>query len=192
MEISVSTSVIFNIKTKKQKIMAAIKDTKSFMRITHRYLGYFAAGIMVVYSLSGVLLIYRDTNFLKKENKTEIVLKPNMTEKELAKEIKMRNVEFEPGEGDLKTFKDGTYNLKTGEAKYSKMQLPFVLEKFNQLHKSTSTHRYASLNTVFGFVLFFFVISSFWMFNFKSKAFRRGMIYAGIGFIVAVIMVFFQ
>lgn len=172
--------------------MAAIKDTKSFMRITHRYLGYFAAGIMAVYSISGVMLIYRDTNFLKKENKFEVVLKPNMTEKELAKEIKMKNIEFMPGEGDLKTFKQGTYDAKTGEAKYAKMELPFVLDKFNQLHKSTSTHRYASLNTVFGVVLFFFVISSFWMFNFKSKAFRRGMIYAGIGFILALIMVFFQ
>lgn len=172
--------------------MATIKDTKSFMRITHRYLGYFAAGIMAVYSISGVLLVYRDTNFLKKENKTEIVLKPNLTEKELAKEIKMKNIDFEPTEGELKTFEQGTYNVKTGEAKYVKMQLPFVLEKFNQLHKSTSTHRYASLNTVFGLVLFFFVVSSFWMFNFKSKAFRRGMIYAGIGFVLALIMVFLQ
>ena len=172
--------------------MAPIKDTKSFMRITHRYLGYFAAGIMAVYSISGVLLIYRDTNFLKKENKYELVLKPNMTEKELAKEVKMKNIEFNPGEGGLKTFKEGTYNAKTGEAKYAKMQLPIVLEKFNQLHKSTSTHRYATLNTVFGLTLFFFVISSFWMFNFKSEAFRRGMIYAGVGFVLAVIMVFFQ
>lgn len=172
--------------------MAAIKHTKSFMRITHRYLGYFAAGIMAVYAISGVLLIYRDTNFLKKENKTEIVLKPNLTDKELAKEIKMRNVEFEPGDGDLKKFENGTYNQRSGEAKYTKMKLPFVLEKFNELHKSTSKHRYASLNTIFGLVLFFFVISSFWMFNFKSKAFRRGMIYAGIGFILALIMVFFQ
>ena len=172
--------------------MAQIKDTKTFMRITHRYLGYFAAGIMAVYAISGVLLIYRDTNFLKKENKTEIVLKPNLTEKELAKEIKIRNLEFKPAEGDLKTFENGTYNIKTGEAKYSKMKLPIVLEKFNELHKSTSTHRYATLNTLFGLTLFFFVISSFWMFNFKSKAFRRGMIYAGVGFILALIMVFFQ
>ncbi|WP_332032987.1 hypothetical protein [Kaistella sp.] len=172
--------------------MAKIKDTKTFMRITHRYLGYFAAGIMAVYAISGVLLIYRDTNFLKKENKYEIVLKPNLTEKELAKEIKMRNVEFKGSEGDVQKFEQGTYNMKTGETKYSKMQLPFVLEKFNELHKSTSKHRYATLNAVFGVVLFFFVISSFWMFNFKSKAFRRGMIYAGLGFILALIMVFFQ
>ena len=172
--------------------MAKIKDTKTFMRITHRYLGYFAAGIMAVYAISGVLLIYRDTNFLKKENKYEIVLKPNLTDKELAKEIKMRNVEFKGSAGDIQQFEQGTYNMKTGETKYTKMQLPIVLEKFNELHKSTSKHRYASLNTVFGLVLFFFVISSFWMFNFKSKAFRRGMIYAGVGFILALIMVFFQ
>lgn len=172
--------------------MKAIKDTKSFMRITHRYLGYFTAGIMAVYALSGVLLIYRDTNFLKKENKFEVVLKPELTDKELAKEIKVRNLEFKPGEGDLKTFEQGTYNSKTGEAKYIKMKLPFVLEKFNDLHKSTSKHRYATLNTFFGFSLFFFVISSFWMFNYKSKAFRRGMIYAGIGFALAIIMVFWQ
>lgn len=168
------------------------QNVKATMRILHRYLGYFTAGIMAVYAISGVLLIYRDTNFLKKENKYEVVLRPSLTEKELAKEIKMRNVEFKGSEGDLRKFEQGTYNVKTGEAKYSKMQLPYVLEKFNELHKSTSKHRYASLNTLFGLVLFFFVISSFWMFNFKSKAFRRGMIYAGIGFVLSLIMVFFQ
>ncbi|WP_228459230.1 PepSY domain-containing protein [Chryseobacterium carnipullorum] len=50
--------------------MDKIKDTRSFMRITHRYLGYFLAGIMAVYALSGVLLVYRDTDFLKKERNT--------------------------------------------------------------------------------------------------------------------------
>ncbi len=172
--------------------MAKIKDTKSFMRITHRYLGYFAAGIMAVYAISGVLLIYRDTDFLKRENKFEVVLKPNLTDKQLAKEIKMKNVEFKEGTDAVKVFDAGTYNSETGEAKYTKKQLPFVLDKFSQLHKSTSKHRYATLNAIFGIVLFFFVISSFWMFNFKSKAFRRGMIYAGVGFILAIIMVFFQ
>lgn len=162
------------------------------MRIWHRYLGYFAAGIMAVYAISGVLLIYRDTNFLKKPNKYEVVLKPNLEEKELSKELKMRNIEVLKQEGNVITFKNGTYNSKTGEAKYTKMELPYVLEKFNELHKSTSKHRYASLNTIFGITLFFFVISSFWMFNYKSKIFRKGLIYAGIGFVLALIMVFFQ
>ena len=162
------------------------------MRVIHRYLGYFAAGIMMVYSLSGVLLIYRDTDLLKKEHKYDVVLKPHMTDKELSKEIKIRNLEFKPEDGEIKTFKEGSYNVKTGSTKYSKKELPYVLDKFNQLHKSDSGSRYAPLNTLFGFTLFFFVLSSFWMFNFKSKPFRRGMIYAAIGFVLAVIMVFYQ
>ena len=30
------------------------------MRIFHRYLGFFLAGIMAVYALSGIVLIFRD------------------------------------------------------------------------------------------------------------------------------------
>ena len=35
------------------------------MRIYHRYLGFFLAGIMAVYAISGIVLIFRDTDFLK-------------------------------------------------------------------------------------------------------------------------------
>ena len=61
--------------------MDKIKDTKTFMRITHRYLGYFLAGIMAVYAVSGVLLVYRDTDFLKKEKSYEKKFEPNLDEK---------------------------------------------------------------------------------------------------------------
>ena len=44
-----------------------MKNTRTTMRLLHRYIGYFMAGIMAVYAISGVLLIYRDTDFLKKE-----------------------------------------------------------------------------------------------------------------------------
>ena len=47
------------------------------MRITHRYLGYFAAGIMAVYALSGVLLIYRDAQV--EVTRTGLVLVPSRT-----------------------------------------------------------------------------------------------------------------
>ena len=73
--------------------MAAIKDTKSFMRIVHRYLGFFMAGIMAVYSVSGILLVYRDTDFLKKEKNYEKVFPKNLNEKELGKEIKIKGFE---------------------------------------------------------------------------------------------------
>ena len=52
------------------------KSTQYYMRIVHRYLGFFLAGIMAVYALSGVLLIYRDTDILKSEQHLEKMLEP--------------------------------------------------------------------------------------------------------------------
>ena len=95
--------------------MDKIKDTKTFMRITHRYLGYFLAGIMAVYAVSGVLLVYRDTDFLKKEKSYEKKFEPNLDEKKLGKEIKIKGFEVDKTEGDVMFFKQGTYNIKTGE-----------------------------------------------------------------------------
>ena len=36
---------------------------KLTMRILHRYLGFFLAGIMAVYALSCTVMIFRDTDF---------------------------------------------------------------------------------------------------------------------------------
>ncbi|MFP3593356.1 hypothetical protein [Chryseobacterium sp. SIMBA_038] len=170
--------------------MDKIKDTRTFMRITHRYLGYFLAGIMAVYAVSGVLLVYRDTDFLKKEKKYEKTIAKNLNEKELGKELKMKNFEVEKTEGDILKFKQGTYNSVTGEAKYSKKELPFVLDKMTKLHKAQSKGTLSPLNTFFGIALFFFVISSFWMFNPKTKAFKRGMIFTIAGLVVSIILLF--
>ncbi len=160
------------------------------MRIMHRYLGYFLAGIMAVYAVSGVLLIYRDTDFLKKEKKYEKVIDKNLSEKELGKELKIKGLEVEKTEGTILTFKQGTYNTATGEAKYSKKELPFVLDKMTKLHKSQSKDALSALNTFFGISLFFFVISSFWMFNPKTKIFKRGIIFTIIGVVVSIILIF--
>ena len=170
--------------------MDKIKDTRSFMRITHRYLGFFLAGIMAVYAISGVLLIYRDTDFLKKEKKIDINIAKNLSEKELGKELKMKNFEVEKKEGDILKFKQGTYNSATGRAKYTKKEFPFVLDKMTKLHKSQSKDRLSPLNAFFGFSLFFFVLSSFWMFNPKTKAFKRGVKFAIAGLIISVILLF--
>lgn len=170
--------------------MDKIKDTRSFMRITHRYLGYFLAGIMAVYAISGTLLVYRDTDFLKKEKKYNTIVDKNLSEKELGKELKIKNLEIENKIGNIAYFKQGAYNLTTGEVKYSKKELPFILDKMVKLHKAQSKDTLSPLNTFFGIALFFFVISSFWMFNPKSKAFKRGMLFTIAGIIVSIILVF--
>ena len=160
------------------------------MRIVHRYLGYFLAGIMAVYSVSGILLVYRDTDFLKKEKNYDKVIDKNLSEKELGKELKIKNLEVEKTEGTVLKFKQGTYDASTGQAKYSKKELPFVLDKMTKLHKAQSKDTLSPLNTFFGVSLFFFVISSFWMFNPKTKAFKRGIIFTVAGLIVSIILIF--
>lgn len=168
--------------------MDKIKDTRSFMRITHRYLGYFLAGIMAVYAVSGVLLVYRDTDLLKKEKKYDKIIEKNLDEKALGKELKIKNFEVEKKEGTVLTFKQGTYDAATGQAKYSKKELPFFFDKMTKLHKAQSKDKLSPLNTFFGISLFFFVISSFWMFNPKTKAFKRGMIFTAAGLVVSILL----
>ena len=169
--------------------MDNIKNTRTFMRIVHRYLGFFMAGIMAMYSISVILLVYRDTDLLKKEIAIEKKLEPQLLEKALGKELKIKNFEVEKQEGDLLIFKQGKYNSKTGEVKYTKKELPTILRKMTSLHKSQSKDTYSPLNVLFGISLFFFVISSFWMFNTKTKAFKKGMMYAIGGFVFSVILI---
>ncbi len=162
---------------------------RTTMRLLHRYIGYFMAGIMAVYAISGVLLIYRDTGFLKKEKKFDKKIETNIHKEQLGKELKIKGLEVKEQKGDLLIFKEGTYNAKTGEAHYTKKELPFVLKKMTDLHKSDSKNKLSLLNTLFGISLLFFVISSFWMFNPKSKIFRNGIIISILGTILALLLV---
>jgi len=172
----------------KQLDMDKIKDTRSFMRVTHRYLGYFLAGIMTVYALSGILLVYRDTDFLKKEKKYDKTVAAHLSEKELGKELKIKGLEIEKTEGNIQHFKQGTYDSATGKALYTKKELPFALDKMVKLHKSQSKDAISPLSVFFGVSLLFFVISSFWMFNPKTKAFKRGIKFTIAGLIISVIL----
>lgn len=167
-----------------------VKNTAYWMRILHRYIGFFLMGIMAVYSISGLLLIYRDTDFLKKETVSEKKISPEISAYNLGKELGVKGFEVKKEEGDILYFKGGEYNKTTGVAKITKKEVPFVLKKMMDLHKADSKSKYSLLNTLFGICLFFFVLSSFWMFSPKSSIFKKGMIYAGIGFILAMILLF--
>lgn len=160
------------------------------MRIYHRYLGFFLAGIMAVYSISGIVLIFRDTDFLKKEKIVEKQLKPALTPEELGKELKIRELKFEKVEGDLASFKNGTYNTVTGAAKYTVKELPYVMDKLTKLHKANTKQPLYYLNIFFGLSLLFFVISSFWMFLPKTAIFKRGLYFALAGLVLTLLLIF--
>jgi uncharacterized iron-regulated membrane protein len=160
------------------------------MRIWHRYLGFFLAGIMFIYALSGVVMIFRQTDFLKQENRIERMLSPNMPVAELGKEIGIRDLKIDSENGDLVSFKQGTYNKTSGAVSYTTKKLPFLLEKMTKMHKATTKDPLYYLNIFFGLSLLFFVISSFWMFMPKTSIFRKGLYFTLAGLVLTLIMLF--
>ena len=160
------------------------------MRVYHRYLGYFLAGIMTVYAVSGIVLIFRDTGFLKSEKQNEKTLAPNLNPEELGKELRIRDFKVESTEGNIITFKQGKYNRETGVANYTTTELPFVLNKLTQLHKASTKQPLFYLNVFFGLSLLFFVLSSFWMFLPKTDVFRKGAYFALAGIILTLMLLF--
>ncbi len=160
------------------------------MRIIHRYLGFFLVGIMTIYSLSGIVLIFRDTDFLKNEKQVTKQVKPNAATDELGKMLQIRDLKIDKEEGNILTFKNGTYDKSTGTATYKVKELPFILEKMTHLHKAKSADKLFFFNIFFGLSLFFFVISSFWMFMPSTDTFKKGMYFTIGGIILTLILLF--
>lgn len=94
--------------------MSKKQTLSTSMRIVHRYLGFFLAGIMAVYALSGIVLIFRDSGFLKQEKQVIKTVKPNASGEDLGRMLEIRGFKAEREEGDIVYFKEGTYNKKTG------------------------------------------------------------------------------
>lgn len=165
-------------------------NVQTNMRVYHRYLGYFLAGIMTVYSLSGIVLIFRDTNFLKSDKQVEKNLKPHLKVEELGKELRLRDLKADKEDSTTISFKQGVYNKETGVANYTVKELPKAIEKLTKLHKANTKDPLFYLNVFFGVSLFFFVLSSFWMFLPKSSIFKKGMYFTVAGIILTLILLF--
>lgn len=160
------------------------------MRILHRYLGFFLAGIMAVYAISGIVLIFRDSSFLKQEKQVVKTVKPNASGEDLGRMLEIRDFKADHEEGDIVYFKNGTYNRKTGVAVYKTEVLPTVIEKMTHLHKARSGEPLFFLNVFFGMSLLFFVVSSFWMFMPKTSIFKKGLYYTAAGLVLTLILLF--
>lgn len=170
--------------------MANPNDLSIKMRTYHRYLGFFLAGIMFVYSISGMVLIFRNTDFLKVTETISKQVKPNAEGEEIGQLLGIRKFNIEKEEGGVVYFENGFYNKLTGEGQYDTKRLPFILDKMTHLHKAQTSDPLFFLNIFFGLSLLFFVLSAFWMYTPKTSVFKKGMIFAGIGFIFALILLF--
>lgn len=170
--------------------MTKPKPINNYMRIIHRYLGFFLAGIMAVYAISGMVLVFRTTDFLKQEIPVTQQLEANLSPKTLGEKLRIKGLKVERQEAGIYHFKNGTYNTQTGEANYVKKELPYILGKMTHLHKATTRDPLFFLNLFFGASLLFFVISSFWMFMPETKIFKKGLYFTLGGIILTLIMLF--
>lgn len=80
-------------------------STRKNMRIYHRYLGFFLAGIMLVYALSGTVLIFRNTDFLKKETLNERQFEVGTSAEEVGRALRIRNFKITKPKGIPYTFR---------------------------------------------------------------------------------------
>lgn len=160
------------------------------MRLIHRYLGFFLAGIMAVYALSGVVLVFRDTDFLKNEQLITESIKPNSTGEEVGKQLGIRRFEVKNEDETFIYFENGKYEKETGKAEYTVKELPYILDRMTHLHKAKTADPLYFLNVFFGVSLLFFVISSFWMFLPKTSLFRKGLYFTLAGVVLTLVLLF--
>lgn len=159
-------------------------------RVFHRYLGFFLAGIMMLYAISGITLIFRKTNTFKVEVKKEMQFEEAQLATDLGEALGIRRFEIIEETAEKVVFSDGTYDKATYLATWSEYKLPAWLDKITHLHKATNEDPLYYFNIFFGCALLFFAISAFFMFTPSSPLFKRGIWFAIGGLLLAIIMLY--
>ncbi len=167
------------------------KPINYYMRVLHRYIGFFILGFVLIFAFSGIVLVYRDSDFMKYEKIVKVNLPAGTIASEIGTSLRLRDFKVIETKGDLVYFQGGKFNTKTGEAEYTVKELIFPFGKLTSLHKSPSNNPVHWFTLVFGISLLFMAISSLWMFRPDSKLFRKGMITVLTGVIAAVIILIF-
>ncbi len=164
------------------------RNISNKVRIYHRYLGFFLAGIMAMYAISGIVLIFRNTDTFKVSETIEKKIAKDLNTAQIGKALKIKNFEIEKTEGEKIYFKQGVFDRTTGVATYEVKKLPVILNSMTKLHKANTTKPLFFLNIIFGICLLFFVLSAFWMFMPSTKIFRKGIFFTIGGILLTLIL----
>ena len=167
-----------------------MSNTSATVRVAHRYLGFFLAGVMAVYAVSGVVLIFRNTDFLKREVTKERTVAAALSPEEAGKVLRIRELTVDSTAGSTIFFRGGSYDSATGAAVVTTKELPYVLDKMTDLHKSNNKNPLFYFNIFFGLALLFFVLSAFWMFMPGSTILRKGLLFSAVGVVLTLILLF--
>lgn len=160
------------------------------MRGLHRDVGYLTAGLTVIFALSGIAQIFRDTDLFQVQKAQEVQVQPGLSADALGPALRMREVHVDRTEGGVLYFRGGSYDPATGKA--TRLQKEFVppLDRLTELHKAPSRSAMHWLTLAYGVMLLFLGTSSFFMFRPGHALQKRGLVFAGIGFAVALAVLF--
>jgi hypothetical protein len=164
------------------------RKSQEKFREFHRYLGFFLAGIMAVYAFSGIVLTFRNTDTFKKKEAVEQLIEPGLAEEELSAALNMRLTVSKTENGVIFFSNDGTYEIASGKANYTKTSYPLVLAKMNKLHLMNTTNPLFWLAIFFGLSLIFFSISAFFMFNTGAPIYKKGLYFAVAGAALTIVL----
>lgn len=166
-----------------------MKSFGYYMRVWHRYIGFFTVGLFLIYAISGIALIFRDTDLFKVDNRISTTISPNLNKDNIEAELKLKGFKVISENDSLIIFNTGTYNKINGNLKYGKKEFIFPLNKFSKLHmlpsKASPIHL---ISLLLGVALIFLALSSFWMYKPNSKIFKKGMWITGAGILLSLLM----
>lgn len=167
------------------------KPLAYYMRAIHRYLGFFAVGIMVVYALSGITLLYRTGSFLKTSTPVEAVVDPGLDADGLAAAIKVRSIKPITATDSIITFADGSYDRITGKVSYTRTQIVEPVQSFISFHKVSEAKSpvLAYAATAFGIILILLALTSLFMYRPSAKPFVTNMVLFALGLAAAIALV---
>lgn len=158
------------------------------MRVYHRYLGFFLAGVMAIYSFSGVIMIFRNTDFLKIDKTKTVNVPPDTKPEDLGRALRIREFKVDKTENGIIYFRQGSFDTNTGIATVTSKELPKFIEKLTNLHKATTNSPLFFLNIFFGIGLLFFVVSAFFMFMPGNGILKKGLYFTLAGAALVIIM----
>jgi len=164
-------------------------QTAQTIRKFQRYLGYFLAGIMMLYASSGVLLIFRGTDTLKVETVSERQLEPGLSGSQLLQVLKVKGLSITSEEPSTITLSSGSYDRVSGLASVTTKDYLPGIKQVTQMHKATHNSPLYFLNIAFGSSLLFFSVSAFFLFPPKAPALKAGVKVAAGGFVFALLVV---
>ncbi len=161
------------------------------VRALHRDVGWFLAGLTLIFALSGIAQVYRDSDFLQHEVQVPAQVEPGLEGEDIGRALRVREFKAERTEGSVTYFRGGQYDAATGQAIRTQKEFLFPLDRFSGLHKQRSKEAWHVVVLVYGGLLAFMAISSLFMFKGGSPMAKRGFLLAGTGFVAALALVYF-